>query len=157
MAPDETTNAAADPMAGLSAAPASWVKWGKPGDWVRGTLADVREMESTFADRPGEMVKVYEFVASGGSFHNFKKENGVVNIDEQPTILEKGAIWLIGGKTAIDNQMRNVKIGQIFGMRFAEEKPNRKNPSFSPTKVVNVLVGEMDPEYQGQTSADQTF
>ena len=144
-------------MAGLSEAPASWVKWGTPGDWVRGTLADVREMESTLADKPGEMVKVYEFVASGGSFHNFKKENGVVNMDAEATILEKGSMWLIGGKAGIDNQMRNVKIGQIFGMRFAEEKPNKRNTSYSPTKVIKVLIGEMDSEYQGQTSADQTF
>lgn len=141
-------------MAGLNEVKSQWIKWGKVGDWIRGTLTDVREMENQNADRAGEMVKVYEFIASGGSFHFFEKVNGVVTVDEQPTLLEKGSIWTVGGKAGIDNQMRNVKIGQTFGMRFAEEKPNAKNKSYSPTKVIKVLVGEMDPEYQGQTGAD---
>lgn len=142
-----------DPFAGMNEVKSQWIKWGKVGDWVRGTLCDVREMENQLADKPGEMMKVYEFIASGGAFHFFEKVNGVVNVDEEPTVLEKGTVWTIGGKAGIDNQMRNVKIGQVFGMRFAEEKPN-KNKSFSPTKVVKVLIGEMDPEYQGQTGAD---
>lgn len=132
-----------------------WIKWGKVGDWIRGTLCDVREMDSTLSDKPGK-VKVYEFIAHGGSFHNFEKVNGQVVVDEKPTVLEKGQIWTIGGKAGIDNQMRNVKLGQVFGMRFAEEKPN-KNKAFNNTKVVKVLVGEMDPEYQGQSGADMPF
>lgn len=144
---------AADPFAGMDEVKSQWIKWGKVGDWIRGTLCDVREMDSQMPDRAGEKVKVYEFIASGGSFHNFEKVAGETKIDKDPTVLEKGQVWTVGGKAGIDSQMRNVKIGQIFGMRFAEEKPN-KNKSFSPTKVVKVLVGEMDPEYQGQTGAD---
>ena len=142
-----------DPFAGMNEVKSQWIKWGVVGDWVRGTLCDVRQMENQLADKAGEMMNVYEFIASGGSFHFFEKVNGVVNIDKEPTVLEKGTVWTIGGKAGIDNQMRNVKVGQIFGMRFAEEKPN-KNKSFSPTKVVKVLIGEMDTEYQGQTGAD---
>ena len=138
---------------GLEKVKSQWIKWGKVGDWVRGTLCDVREMESQLADKPGTMVKVYEFIAAGGSFHHFEKVNGQINVDEKPTVLEVGSVWTIGGKAGIDNQMRNVKIGQIFGMRFTEEKPN-KNKAFNNTKVVETLVGGMDPEYQGQTGAD---
>lgn len=151
MAKNET--AAADPMGDLNEVKSQWVKWGKPGDWIRGTLCDVREMDSQLSDKPGK-VKVYEFIAAGGSFHNFEKVAGETKVDAEPTLLEKGQVWTIGGKAGIDSQMRNVKIGQIFGMRFSEEKPN-KNKAFSPTKVVKVLLGEMDPEYQGQTAADQ--
>lgn len=140
-----------DPMAGLEEVKAQWIKWGKPGDWVRGTLTDMREMESSFEGK--DKVMVYEVMVSGGAFHYFEKVNGVTNVDENPTQLEPGSIWLIGGKPGIDNQMRNVKIGQVFGMRFAEEKPN-KNKSFSPTKVIKVLIGGMDPNYHGETAAD---
>jgi hypothetical protein len=145
---------AADPFEGMNEVKSQWIKWGKPGDWIRGTLTDVREMESQMSDRAGEMVKVYEFMASGGSFHYFEKINGVVEVQEEPTLLEGGAIWTVGGKPGIDSQMRNVKVGQIFGMRFAEEKPN-KNKAFSPNKVIKVLIGEMHLNYMGQTGADQ--
>ena len=131
---------------------AGWIKFGKVGDWIRGTLADVREMDSQM--KPGEKVKVYEFVAQGGAFHYFKKESGAIVVDPEPTILDTGSIWIVGGKPGIDDKMRNVKIGQIFGMRFQEEKPNKKNPSYNPTKVIKVLVGEMDKDYHGQTAAD---
>lgn len=145
-----------DPMAGLNEAKSQWIKWGKVGDWVRGTLCDVREMDSQMPDRAGEKVKVYEFIVQAGQFHNFEKIGGETKVDAEPTVLEKGAIWTIGGKPAIDQYMRNVKIGQIFGMRFAEEKPN-KNKAFSPTKVVKVLIGEMDPDYKGENAADAAY
>ncbi len=145
---------AVDPFAGMQEVKSQWIKWGMVGDWLLGTLTGVSEQESQFAEKQGEMVKVYEFMAHGGSFHYFEKVNGVVKTDDVPTQLEAGSIWTIGGRKAIDTQMRNVKIGQKFGMRFTAENPN-KNKSFSPTKVVKVMIGEMDPNYQGQTGADQ--
>jgi len=77
----------------------------------------------------------------------------VTVVDKDTTQLEPGSIWIIGGKAGIDAQMRNVKIGQTFGMRFSEERPS-KNKTFSPSKVIKVLVGPMDEHYQGQTGAD---
>ena len=144
-----------DPFAGMEEAKSQWIKWGKPGDWIRGTLTNVSERESQMADKKGQIEKVYEFLASGGSFYWFEKIAGEIKMDSTPTVLEKGSIWVVGGngKASIENIMRNVKIGQIFGMRFAEEKPS-KNPSFSNQKVIKVMIGEMDPEYQGQTGAD---
>lgn len=144
-----------DPLAGLNEAKTSWIKWGKPGDWVRGTLTNVREIQNNFPGKEGEKVKIYEFMAAGGSFHHFQKVAGVTQVEETATILEPGSLWNIGGKAGIDSQMRNVKIGQVFGMRYSEDKPN-KNPSFSPTKVIKVLIGEMDPTYQGETAGDMS-
>lgn len=134
---------------GLEEVKSQWIKWGKVGDWIRGTLTDVREMDSNLPGKTGK-VKVYEFLAHGGSFHDLdEKKNPVA----KATVLEKGAIWIIGGKAGIDTQMRNVKLGQIFGMRFAAEKPS-KTKGFNPTKVIKVLIGGMDPDYQGQTGGD---
>lgn len=144
-----------DELGDLTEAKSQWIKWGKPGDWIRGTLSNVSTRESQMPDRAGEKEQVYEFIAHGGSFFWFEKVNGVINMDAEPTILEKGSVWTVGGngKAAIEQPMRNIKVGQVFGMRFVEEKPN-KNPSFSPTKVVKVLIGAMDPEYQGASGAD---
>lgn len=133
---------------GLEEVKSQWVKWGRQGDWVRGTLTDVREVDSQLPGQTGK-VKVYEFIAAGGSFHGITDGK----VDDKPTVLGKGDFWTAGGKAGIDNQMRNVKIGQVFGMRFAEEKPS-KTKGFNPTKVIKVLVGGIDPEYQGQTSGD---
>ena len=103
---------------GLEEVKSQWIKWGQPGDWVRGTLCDVREMESQLpGKKQGEMVKVYEFIAAGGSFHDLDEKKNPL---PDARILEKGSVWTIGGKAGIDNQMRNVKLGQVFGMRFAE-------------------------------------
>lgn len=138
-----------DQFQGLEEVKSQWIKWGKPGDWIRGTLTDVREMDSNLPGKTGK-VKVYEFLALAGSFHDLDAKKNPV---ETPTVLEKGTIWTVGGKAGIDNQMRNVKIGQQFGMRFTEEKP-AKTKGFNPIKVIKILVGGMDPEYQGQSSAD---
>ena len=69
-----------DGLDGLNEQKAAWIKWGKVGDWIRGTLCDVREMENM--NKPGEKVKIYEFIAKGGSFHHFEKVNGAVKVDE---------------------------------------------------------------------------
>ena len=135
---------------GLEEVKSQWVKWGAVGDWVRGTLTDVREIDSQLPGKQGEKTKVYEFIAAGGSFHELDERKNPV---AEPTVLEKGSFWTIGGKAGIDNQMRNVKIGQVFGMRFAEEKPS-KTKEFNPTKVIKVLVGSMDENYKGETAGD---
>ncbi|OGY59648.1 MAG: hypothetical protein A3I31_00550 [Candidatus Colwellbacteria bacterium RIFCSPLOWO2_02_FULL_44_20b] len=123
-----------------------WLKFGKVGDWLRGTLIDVRDMDNQM--KPGEKIKIYEFLAHDGSFHFFKKVNGQIVIDEEPTILEKGSIWAVSGKPGIDSQMRSIKRGQIFGMLFSAEKPNVKNPSYNSTKIIKVLVGGVDPKFR---------
>lgn len=138
---------------GLEEVKSQWVKWGAVGDWCRGTLTDVRDVDNQLPGKQGEKSKVYEFIAAGGSFHELDERKNPV---AEATVLEKGTFWTIGGKAGIDNQMRNVKIGQVFGMRFAEEKPS-KTKGFNPTKVIKVLIGSMDSDYSGATSADVGF
>jgi len=135
-----------------------WVKFGKIGDFLKGTLTDVREMDSRLPGKEGTKVKVYEFKAHAGEFHDSETtvdENGnkMVKILEPAVVLKPDEIWAVGGKPGIDAQMRNVKFGQIFGMRFTDLKPS-KNPSFSPQKIIKVYVGGMDQNYQGETLRD---
>lgn len=51
-----------------------------------------------------------------------------------------GTLYLVGGNIGIDSQMQRVKIGQIVGFEYTEERPNKKNPSLNPTKVVQVYA-----------------
>lgn len=50
-----------------------------------------------------------------------------------------GSIWNVGGKPGIDNQMRNVKLGQIVGFKFIEQRKPSK-PGLNGAKVVQVYA-----------------
>jgi len=51
--------------------------------------------------------------------------------------LTNGEFWNVGGSIAIDAQMRQVRLGQIVGFEYIEERPNKK-PGMNPTKVIQV-------------------
>lgn len=123
----------------------NFISWGKPGDFIVGTLASTREVENNLPGKPaGEMQTIYEFKALDGSFH-------VLDDRKQPvadaTIVKAGEFWNVGGKKGIDAQMRNIKIGQVLGMKFMEEIPS-KTKGFNPTKVVKIFTtGKMDTDF----------
>ena len=138
-----TQNPFEDAMKDLQEVKSSWVKWGKVGDYVRGTLVSIREMNSNLPGKEGERVKVYELLTECGQFHDIDNDKKPV---EPAITIGKGEYWQIGGKVGIDNQMRNVKIGQIIGMVFAEVKPS-KTKGFNSLKIIKVRVGGMDPNF----------
>lgn len=134
-----------------------FVKWGKVGDWVQGTLHDRRQIKSTLPGQEGKMQHVYDFFARAGVFHETHKsrnEAGEEVTTYTPVVLKEGQLVSVGGgtvgddKNPIDNGLRNVKIGQIFGVRFTEIKP-AKTKGFQDQKVRKVYPGEMDPKYAG--------
>lgn len=129
---------------------ANRVTFGKVGDFIKGTLVDVREIDDQYSKVPGAKAKIYEIMAEVGSFHAVDELKKVI---ETPVTIEAGAFYNVFGKAGIDVGMRNIKKGQIVGLRFTEEKAS-KTPGFNPTKVIKVFAGPMDANYQGQTSAD---
>ena len=135
---------------GMSEVKTSWVKWGKIGDFIKGTLVDIREINSMLPGKEGQRVKVYEILAQMGSFHQIDEEKKPI---DPPVVINMGEYWTIGGKPGIDSQMRNIKLGQIVGLRFTEVKPS-KTKGFNALKVIKIYVGGMDPNYVGQNSAD---
>lgn len=145
-----TTNL--DPFEGMSESKKPQVKFGKVGDWFKGTLVDnTRELPNKLSVKK-EMQKVYEFKMQGGSFHGIKETApGRYDPEEQSTEIQAGEYYSYIGKEVIQSQMRNAKIGQIIGMRFAEEKPPT-TPGYSSTKIIKVYLGEMDSEYKGENS-----
>lgn len=147
-----------DPFEGMNEVPSQWIKFSKIGDYVKGTLTDVREMESRIPGKEGTKTRVYELQVDSGQFHTSENKldangNKITIVSETPYVMTKGEFWLVGGKESIDNQMRNVRKGQIVGFRLSEIKPS-KTPGFAAQKVIKVLVGGMDPEYMGQSAGD---
>ena len=137
-----------DPFAGMKEVPSNWFKKGMVGDWIKGTLTSKQERANTLPDKQGEMQWVYEIIASGGVFHSID-ENKKVSTD--PTIVKEGEYWNIGGSTGVDAQLKNIPLGTIVAFKFTEEIPN-KVKSYNAAKIVKVLVGGLDPNYQGQDS-----
>lgn len=127
------------------------LKFGKIGDWFKGTLTDnTRQMVNNLSPRK-EMQTVFEFKAKAGSFHDIVKKQ----VATEATTIEKDAFWsFISGKPAILNQLKNAKIGQIVGLRFTEIK-KATQPGYDDAKIIKIFLGEMDPEYQGETKGDQ--
>lgn len=130
-----------------NAVKSAWISWGKPGDKIQGTLIGKAARENTINGKT-EMQTVYEIKAKSGDFHKLKQdENGNYVPESAPTPINEGEIWNIGGRAGIDAQLRNVKIGQIVGLKFMESLPAKKAGN-SPTKVIKVFTeGKMDEQW----------
>jgi len=133
---------------------ASWVKWGKVGNKIFGTLISVREMESQLPGKKGEIVKIYEILADGGEFNDIDEDKKPV---KEVTTIDPGTTWLVGGGVGLDNALRNVKIGQILGIKFTEEKP-AKQKGFNPLKVKKVFSeGKMNEAWLEEQKVGKDF
>lgn len=136
-----------DPMSGMEEQKPQYnnIKFGKVGDWFRGTLSDnTKQMKNNLSER-GEMQTIFEFEGIAGSFHDI--ESRVVA--EKPTTVDKGDRWsFITGKPALLNQLKGAKIGQIVGLKFAEIA-KAKTKGYNDAKIIKVYLGEMDQEFQG--------
>ncbi len=143
------TNQTGDPFAGMEEAKRPQVKFGTVGDWFKGTLVDnSRQIENKLSAKH-EMQTIYEFKAHGGSFHD------IVDKVVQPDATEiiPGEFYSYFGKGAVQAQMKNAKIGQVIGLRFAEQR-KATQPGFNDTKIIKVFLGDMDPNYQGEQAGD---
>lgn len=88
----------------------NWWKTEKVGDKIQGTLIGKRQVANQLS---GQDQWIYEL------------------------LIEEGEVWNVGGKAAIDIQMRHVKLGQIVEFRFIEERPSKK-PGMSATKIIAI-------------------
>lgn len=141
-----------DPMEGMEEQKVEYnnLKFGKVGDFIRGTLTDNSRQIQNNLSKTKEMQTIYQFKIIAGSFHDIVKRQ----VQETITECKPGEFWsYITGKNAIVQQLKSAKIGQIVGLRLAEIKPS-KTPGYDDTKIIKVFLGGMDPEYQGETNED---
>lgn len=127
----------------------SFWKKGKIGDNIIGTLISVREIQSQLPGRESEMTKIYEIKADGGEYHDLDDKKNAV---EPAIAINEGEVWQVGGgskehPSMIDNQFRNIKLGQKVKVEYADDKPAKKK-GFNDLKVVKVYTnGKMDEEW----------
>ena len=122
----------------------SVVSWGKVGDFIEGTLTDIRVREVK-DDKKGLIRKnIYEIKADAGQFHEIDDKKNPI----EPAIdCGTGDYYIIwGGKESIDNGFRKTKIGQKVKVMFSEEfEPKTKG--YSGFKLIKVYIGVMDTEW----------
>lgn len=123
----------------------SQVSFGKKGDYIIGYFTGSKDITTNNGD-----TKLYELKGIQGEFHvssstNDENGNKVVTIAKEPTVIAAGdyySVW--GGKSAVDDLFKKVKIGQKVGVRFEDAIPSKKKGN-SPFKVMKtVMWDEMD-------------
>ena len=89
-------------------------KWEKIGDKLEGTLVGKRSV--IIQDNNGNNVEklIYEIKTPDGEF------------------------WNVWDKPSIRMQVERVKLGQIIGFEFVEERPNKRNPGLNKAKIIQV-------------------
>lgn len=138
-----------NPFGDMQEAKRPQVKFGKPGDWFRGTLVDnAREIENKLSAKH-EMQLIAEFKMHGGSYHDIVNKIPV----QEATEIKAGDFMSFFCKGIVKDQLKKAKIGQIVGLKFEEEKASSQ-PGYNATKIIKVYLGDMDPEYQGETGSD---
>ena len=138
--------------------PSNWMKFNVSAaddaescDKIFGTLVSKRQIKSTMQGKEGELVNVYEIRATKEtSFHVLDEKKNLV---EGAIAINVGDVYSVGGTKVIDNQMRNVKVGQMIGLKFIEEQPS-KTKGFAPAKIVRVFAPKND---DGTVQMDEEF
>jgi len=128
----------------------SFVSWGKVEDFVLGTLIGVKEVKSTLPDRAGQMQKVYSVKVKECSYHVLDDKKQVI---EEAVTPDAGSTVSVGGRSTIDSRMAQVKLGQVFGLKFVEEQAS-KTKGYNPTKVIKVFTPK---DAQGAFEMDTEF
>jgi len=101
----------------------NWWQKKQIGDSIEGTLISKRTVLNQLRNQDQT---VYELKVSS-------------LVQEGKPVAAIGEFWNVGGTFGIDQQMRNVKLGQIIGFKFTEERKPSK-PGLNPTKVVQVYA-----------------
>lgn len=117
------------------------VKFGAKGDWYRGVLiSPARE----FTNAEGQTSYIYEFRTLAGKFHDI-----VDSVPQAtPTVPEAGTVYSYFAKETVHKQLKDAPLGSDVGLRFAEL--GKKQPGKSPAKIIEVFVGNVVADYDGQ-------
>lgn len=130
----------------------NWMKFNVPlEDKIHGTLIAKRQMKSTIPGKEGQIVNVYEIKADEeSSYHTLDDKKKLV---EEAKKIRPGEIFSVSGTAVIDRQMQNIKVGQVIGLKFIEEKAS-KTKGFAAAKIVKVYAPNGE---DGQPQMDQPF
>lgn len=121
------------------------IKLGKVGDFFKGTLVNIQELDVKDFNT-GVLVrkKLYKFKGIAGTFHDMDP-NTFIPLD--PAIeVEPGKIYVLWsrGKRFMDN-MLSVKLGQICMIKYVTDGKPAKGKRAA--KIVKILTGAMDETF----------
>jgi len=122
----------------FAAPPSNWFKFGKIGNVIRGTLVGVQEREDAYD--PTKKQKIYEIKAELGYFNDIVSKV----VQDDATELTAGEVYLVGGKTIIDRNMRHAVVGQRVELRYTDDFDVGGG---NVAKTIEVKLGGMDPDY----------
>jgi hypothetical protein len=124
----------------------SQVSFGKIGDYIIGYYTGHKDITTSNGD-----TKLYELKGIQGEFHITTNEddgngNKIVKVAKDATPITVGDYFNVwGGKSAIDDLFKKVKIGQKVGVRFEEAIPSKKKGNSAFKVFKTVMWDEMDP------------
>lgn len=136
----------------------STVSFGKVGDFVEGTLIDIRVREMLDPVKGRIRKNLYEVKADAGHYHETDDKKNPI---EPPVKCEAESSYLIwGGKEMIDDGFKKVKMGQKVKVQFTQEDEPKKK-GYSGFKHIRVFRGVMDEawlvEQEGGINKDIPF
>lgn len=106
---------------------ANWMSFKKIGDKIEGTLIARRTVLNQLS---GKDQIIYELKCP-------KDTEILVNGEKNLSMFEE--YWNVGGKPGIDMLMKRVKLGQIVGFEFIEERPSKQS-GMNALKVIQVYA-----------------
>jgi hypothetical protein len=137
------------------------MRFGAVGDFVKGTLTGVSK--TTSPDAYGKLSHIYTVRVQEGSFlGNTKNEKtGKFKDDAAPTIMKAKddyTFFVSNDKGLVLANLKDVKIGQKFMIKFTELKPSTKGQD---AHILKVFAGKdaqglplMDQEYIDSLKSD---
>lgn len=144
----------ADVFDGAQEIAPSQVSFGKKGDYIIGYFTGSKEVTTNNGD-----TKLYELKGIQGEFHvssssNDDNGNKITTVADKATPVVVGDFYSIwGGKSAIDDLFKKVRLGQKVGVRFEEALPSKKKGN-SPFKVMKTVMWD---EYDTSNPISEAF
>ena len=139
-------------------------KFGKVGDYIKGTLLKVDK--TTSKDKYGKYSYSYTVKAKEGLFYNSSKDpkTNETMIDKDPTTINDGdeyTIFISEDKGVVVGKMKDGKVGAKFMIKFDELKPSSKG---HPAKIIKVFWAKdndgnlvMDEQWLAENESVEDF
>lgn len=106
------------------------------GDRILGVLLSKRQVPNRLSKEPGAKQWLYEVKVRECEFYMTDKKGNPV---DDSTIIESGEIVNVYGKPYFDARMRQVKPGQVFGLKYVSDL-EATTPGFNDTKEIKVFT-----------------
>lgn len=129
-----------------------WMRWGKVGDSLQGTLIRVfKKMQISLKTGQEEEVTVYELKCDSGTYHQLDDNKKAIT---PPVQIGEGELYKVADHFTIHDVMKNVKIGKKLKIAFTETKASQKKGN-APMKIRKVYSkGTMDEDWLKEQEAE---